>query len=1025
MKLKFENQAYQLKAVNNTVSLFSGMKTLDMTTILENQTNLLSCDVVSNGLQLDEDLLLKNLQSIQLNDCLDTYSTEIFYGDYAYAREGNIESYSDKLIKIPNFSIEMETGTGKTYVYLRSIFELSKNYGLSKFIIVVPSDAIRVGTLKSLDIMKDHFKAEYDNINYDYYQYDGDKIHKVRDFATTNTIQIMIMTIAAFNKSENNIFHPNDNKFGEYIPIELISAVKPVVIIDEPQSVDNTDNAKNAIKKLNPLFILRYSATHRNDYNQIYKLDAIDAYNQKLVKQIEVASIEDASSNNAISNIPYIKVMEVTPRLELILELDVEDSKGKVSRKIVKKVTTGTDLQEKTKNDKYHGFIVEGYSRDNGLKLANLDYDIAIGDSIGSDVDIKQYSEVMLRVVIENHIDKELRLSDHKIKVLSLFFIDKVSDYRIHSGNGYTDGKLAEIFIEQFKIVLKTPKGSRYIDLCKNQYGLDLANEHDLAKLHNGYFAKDKKGNFKDSKADTVDAIDAYNLIMRDKETLLSNVEPLRFIFSHSALKEGWDNPNVFQVCVLQDSTNQFKRRQQIGRGLRLCVNQAGERIHDEKINTLTVISSESYNSFANNLQKEYEDDVAIRFGIINKLTFVNKLMSDEPSLLLEDARKISLDIYDLLIASKLVDKDNKISDKCRKALKAGIFELESPTVKRYEKIVIDILNKLIAKMPIHNQRKKEPIEVNTKVYQNPLFKQLWKKISTKTIYSVNFETNDLIKNAVSAINNVEGGLEVKANSASIIRARVNFDEAGIDTELMAQSEIILLNDTKFDFVGKIVSKTGLTRKTVIKILRSISSIKLDMHEVNLFAFIEGVSNIINAQKSQLIIDGIKYTKLTDLPLSDSLIDIEDHYLQTEIKDSIDHGYLDDTGETNLFDAKSLSVSPELLANKFLYNVFRSDSHVETQFLKDCLINDKVKVVSKLPKWFKINTPLGKYNPDWALLVEENSKDELYFIVETKSSNFQENGHKSEFMKVKCGEKHFNSVSDIKYKIASSLNQVI
>lgn len=337
MKLKFENQAFQLEAIASTVNLFNGMHTVTLSEQLANQEEILSYDIVANGLQIDNSQLLANLQSIQLANSLENYTTELFYGDYS---------------DIPNFSLEMETGTGKTYVYLRTAFELNKHYGLTKFIIVVPSDAIRAGVLKSLEITEEHFKSEYNNISYDYYQYDSEKINKVRDFATTNSIQIMVMTIAAFNKSSNNIKDYKD-KFGEYRPIDLIAAVKPIVIIDEPQSVDNTDNAKNSIKELKPLFILRYSATHRENYNQIFKLDAIDAYNQKLVKQIEVASIEDADFTN-LTNQPYIKVIEISPKLELSLELDVQDAKGKISRKTLKKVARGSDLQELTRNDIYY-----------------------------------------------------------------------------------------------------------------------------------------------------------------------------------------------------------------------------------------------------------------------------------------------------------------------------------------------------------------------------------------------------------------------------------------------------------------------------------------------------------------------------------------------------------------------------------------------------------------------------------------------------------------------------------------------
>lgn len=666
MKLKFENQAFQLQAVKSTVELFTGMSSLDLNASLASQHEILSFDIVANGLQIDSTKLLSNLQSIQLSNSLENYSTEIYYGDY---------------LAIPNFSLEMETGTGKTYVYLRSIFELNRRYALTKFIIVVPSDAIRAGTLKSLEITREHFRSEFNNISYNYYPYDSSKAHKVRDFATTNVIQIMVMTIAAFNKDRNNIYEYKD-KYGEHRPIDLIKAVKPVVIIDEPQSVDNTENAKNAIKELCPLFILRYSATHREMYNQVYKLDAVDAYGQKLVKQIEVASIEDEDAPFAsVSSKPYIKVIEITPKLELSLELAVQDNKGKINRKVYKKIAKGTDLQLKTNNDAYTGYIVEDFSRDYGLKLANLDYEIAIDQAIGNEESAELKTSIMLRMVIENHVKRELRLAPQKIKVLSLFFIKNVIDYREYAEDAKTDGWLAKMFIEQLKLVLNTTDGKRYTELCRDLFGLNLTDESELNKIHDGYFAKDKKGAYKDSKEDTQDAVAAYQLIMQDKEKLLSQQTPLRFIFSHSALKEGWDNPNVFQVCVLQDSSNEFKRRQQVGRGMRLCVNADGERVKDDKINTLTVIAGESYNSFAANLQKEYEQDANIKFANIHPLVFVNKLLQSDIELDYESARQTSIDIHEVLKSSQYIDGENKITEKGLKALKAGLLELNNESL--------------------------------------------------------------------------------------------------------------------------------------------------------------------------------------------------------------------------------------------------------------------------------------------------------------------------------------------------------
>ena len=1016
MKLKFENQVFQLDAIASTVNLFNGMQSLALSEQLANQNEMLSYDLVANGLQLNESQLLNNLQSIQLLNSLENYTTELYYGEYAFKRKDDNGEEIEPLIQIPNVSIEMETGTGKTYVYLRTAFELNKRYGLTKFIIVVPSDAIRAGVLKSLEITKEHFKSEYNNVSYDYYQYDSEKISKVRDFATTNSIQIMVMTIAAFNKSSNNIYEFKD-KFGEYRPIDLIAATKPIVIIDEPQSVDNTDNAKTAIKELNPLFILRYSATHREAYNQIYKLDAVDAYNQKLVKQIEVASIEDADFAT-IGTQPYIKVVEITPKLELSLELDVQDAKGKVSRKTLKKIAKGTDLQQKTNNESYYGYIVEDFSRDYGVKFSMLDYEIAVGEAIGNQQSEELKTSVMLRLAIENHIKRELNLAPRKIKVLSLFFINKVADYRLHENDTATDGWLAKLFLEQLKIVLQSSHGKRYLDLCRNSFNLDLNNELDLAKLHDGYFAKDKKGNYKDSKDDTQDSVKAYEVIMERKELLLDQQYPLRFIFSHSALKEGWDNPNVFQVCVLQESSNTFKRRQQVGRGLRLCVNNSGERIKDDKINTLTVIAGESYNSFAANLQCEYETDAKIKFGNIHPLVFAAQLLKNEPELSLQKAKQLSQDIHEVLKASQLISENNQVSEKCAKLLKIGAFELNNSQVKPYEELVTNMLTKLSSKLPIENQRNKREIKLNNKVYLSDDFKKLWQKISPKTIYSVKLDSTELIEQSATEINNQ---LQVEAQTITVARAKLAIDESGIASELQHQDMISIHSSQQIDCVSKIVLATGLMRSSIITILQNIVDVKRNMMQLNASAFIEQVSNIINNIKVKLLIDGIKYQKISDLNLDG----YANYYAQTLIESDLDHGYSDQNGTSNLADAVNLGVNSETLGEKFLFDVLRYDSQVEFDFLRDALVLDKVKLIAKLPSWFRVNTPLGKYNPDWALLIDKDGTDNIYFIAETKAANFATNGREVEKAKTECGKLHFIDALQVDYKVGSDIKALI
>lgn len=574
---------------------------------------------------------------------------------------------------------------------------------------------------------------------------------------------------------------------------------------------------------------------------------------------------------------------------------------------------------------------------------------------------------------------------------------------------------MAKLFIEQLKIVLQSSHGKRYLELCRNSFNLDLNNELDLAKLHDGYFAKDKKGNYKDSKDDTQDSIAAYQLIMKDKELLLDQQTPLRFIFSHSALKEGWDNPNVFQVCVLQESSNTFKRRQQVGRGLRLCVNNSGERIKDDKINTLTVIAGESYNSFAANLQREYETDAKIKFGNIHPLVFAAQLLKNEPQLSLQQAKQLSQDIHEVLKANQLISENNQVSEKCANLLKIDAFELNNSQVKPYEELVANMLTKLSSKLPIENQRNKREIKLNNKVYLSDDFKKLWGKISPKTIYSVNLDSSELIKKCTVEINKQ---LQIEAQTLTVARAKLAIDESGIASELQHQDMISIHSSQQIDCVGKIVLATGLMRSSIITILQNIADVKRNMMGVNANEFVTQVSNIINNTKARLLIDGIKYQKVSDLNLDG----YDSYYAQTLIEDELDHGYSDQNGASNLADAVNLGVNSDMLSQKFLFDVLRYDSQVEFDFLRDALTLDKVKLIAKLPSWFKVNTPLGKYNPDWALLIDKDGADNIYFIAETKAANFATNGREVEKAKTECGRLHFIDALQVDYKVGSGIS---
>ena len=588
MKIKFyDNLDYQLDAINSIADIFKGqeitlslfgIKAQDIVGTRQIETG------IGNRLTLSEDELIKNIQEIQKKNALELTK--------------NIDKNN------LNFSIEMETGTGKTYVFLRTIFELNKRYGFKKFIIVVPSIAIKEGVKKNLDITKEHFKTLYDNTPYNYFIYDSNKLNQINEFARSNEIEIMIINIDAFNKSKNVINLPQEATLGEK-PIDLIASTNPIVIIDEPQSVDTTQKAKKAIESLNPLFILRYSATHREKYNLMYKLDAVDAYEKKLVKQIEVASIRLSDT----SNLPYIKFVSCSQNpIRARVEIEVLQN-GKLQRK-TKTIKGNSDLFEITGRDVYSGYLVrEIYvEKDNEyIEFANSVI-LRLGEVIG-DVDKEHLQYLQIKKTIEEHLEKEKMLLDKGIKVLSLFFIDRVANYRVYDKEGNPEkGKFALFFEKAFNELINLPKFTKLKEIYNNL---------SIDEIHDGYFSQDNKGKFKDTKGDSKADESTYEKIMKNKEKLLSIEEPLRFIFSHSALKEGWDNPNVFQICTLNETKSVVKKRQEIGRGLRLCVNNKGERVYGFEVNRLTIIANESYEDFAKNLQKEYEEDLGIKFGII------------------------------------------------------------------------------------------------------------------------------------------------------------------------------------------------------------------------------------------------------------------------------------------------------------------------------------------------------------------------------------------------------------------------
>ena len=738
MKLHFEpNLDFQLQAIDAVCDLFRGQEICrtDFTVTREavGSQERLAFDQsdlgIGNRLNLLDDEILENLRDIQLRNGLPP-SDHLDSGD---------------------FTVEMETGTGKTYVYSRTIFELNKRYGFTKFVIVVPSIAIKEGVYKSLQITEEHFKALYSGAPFDYFLYDSTKLGQVRNFATSPQIQIMVVTVGAINKKDVNNLYKDSEKTGGEKPIDLIKATRPIVIVDEPQTVDGglRGRGKEALGAMNPLCTLRYSATHVDQHHMVYRLDAVDAYERKLVKQIEVAA---ATVENA-HNRPYVRLISSSNRRGTVsarVELDVETPTGVRRREV--NVLDGDDLEQTTRRAVYRNCRISTICAGKGNELVELrvpgeeEY-LRPGESWG-DVDSVAVQREMIRRTIREHLDKEKRLRPHGIKVLSLFFIDAVDRYRRYDEDGNAvKGVYAEIFEEEYRRLAKHP------DFRTLFPEIDLDKAAD--EVHNGYFSIDKRGGWTDTaennQPNRENAERAYNLIMREKEQLLSLDTPLKFIFSHSALREGWDNPNVFQICALRDIRTEQERRQTIGRGLRLCVDQDGQRLRGFEVNTLTVVAMESYEEFAENLQHEIEKDTGIRFGVVTSHEFASIPVVHNDGEITTLGFDASKELWEHLKEDGYIDATGRIQDSLRKALNDDTFVVpESYAAQQAD--ISKVLRKLAGRLEIKDADERRSVRPRQAVLQSAEFKALWDRIKYKTTYRVVFDNESLIAQCIEAI---------------------------------------------------------------------------------------------------------------------------------------------------------------------------------------------------------------------------------------------------------------------------------
>ena len=1009
MKLHFDPKLdFQLQAIEAVCGIFNGQETsrTEFTVTRDTasgQLSLLDNDLgIGNRLLLLPEELLSNLHAIQLR--------------HGLAPSAALES--------GDFTVEMETGTGKTYVYLRTVFELNKRYGFTKFVIVVPSVAIKEGVYHTIETAAEHLRGLYAGAPFDYFIYDSAKLGQVRNFATSPQIQIMVMTVGAINKfgdeqqaqqeetdeavrrekSKNVMYRPSEKTGGER-PIDLIRATCPILIVDEPQSVEGGLDGKGrqAMERMNPLCKLRYSATPKEAHHMVYKLDAVDAYERKLVKQIEVA----AASVEGGHNKPYVKFIAPVSRGRSVVgatvELDVATASG-VSRQ-TKTVHPLDKLDEVTGRDVYRDHTIGQEIRDARddkfmeLRYPGGEHYLRPGETYG-DVDALAVQRQMIHRTIKEHLDKEKRLRPLGIKVLSLFFIDAVEKYRQYDADGNPlKGDYAVLFEDEYRRLARHPD---YQSLFKE---VDLTTAAEA--VHNGYFSIDRRkvGTktvevFKDTKGTTQADEDTYSLIMKEKEKLLLFETPLKFIFSHSALKEGWDNPNVFQICALREMASVQQRRQTIGRGLRLCVNQDGDRLHGFEINTLTVIATESYQEFAEKLQKEIEDETGIRFGIVEAHQFAGVSVTGadgQPAPLGFEQSKV---LWEHLKGAGLVNAQGKVQETLRKALKDGTLTLPAPFAAQLPQVK-EILRKLAGRLEIKNADERKQVKTRQAVLQSAEFKALWDRIKHKTTYRVQFDNEELLSTCVQALKDAP---PIAKTRLQWRKAGLTIGRSGVDATETATSGPVTLEEGDIelpDILTDLQDKTQLTRRSIYRIL--VESGRLEDFKRNPQQFIELAAQIINRTKRMALVNGIKYQRLG-----------EDQFYAQELFDSEElMGYL-----------KSMIDATKSVHEQVIYQM-----GTERTFAEELEKNEAIKVYAKLPGWFRVPTPLGSYNPDWAVLVQTDDGERLYLVVETKSSLFTDDLRDVESAKIECGKAHFKALAvgenPATYRVANSLAQLL
>lgn len=1047
MEIKFKSLKYQENAVQAVVQCFQGqpknagfsyrrdlgipksatpkVQTALFDTMPSETKETISEMGFANAPIQDLNLVLKNIQAVQTTSGLNK-SLALVTEDKDKGKDRNLTSSQ------LNLDVEMETGTGKTYCYIRTMFELNKQYGWSKFIIVVPSIAIREGVAKSMSMMAGHFQEQYGK-KARFFIYDSKSLHNLDSFSSTADISVMIINVQAFNATgkDNRRIYEELDEFQSRRPIDVIAKNRPILILDEPQKMQ-ADKTLESLSNFKPLFILRYSATHKRQYNLVHRLDALDAYNQKLVKKISVKGIEvkGLSGTHEYLYLENISVSKSAPVAHL--EIEVETQKG--FRRQTRKVQKGDNLYSLSNNaeqyaDRY--VVVEIDARAGFVEFEN-GKKIHIGEALGN-VDEKTMRTIQIRETIRAHLDKEHALFHLGIKVLSLFFIDEVAKYRVYDENGTAlNGEYAEIFKHEYEA--QVAHRLAVLDLEEDPYR-DYLRSIDVDKTHNGYFAVDKKTKHfadpsidKKSEEQLSNDSDAYDLILKDKERLLSFEEPTRFIFSHSALREGWDNPNVFVICTLKHSDNSISRRQEVGRGLRLAVNSKGERMDANyfgaegevhKLNNLTVVTNESYKDFVGKLQTEIRESLQSRPTQATPEYFSNKIftLSDgtKKTISLEEAKQI----HKYLIRNNYIDDNDHILPHYHEAKAHATLASLPENLESIQEYVFTLINGIFDPKAVEEMtedaNRNQPNPINAENLNRQEFQALWSKINQKAVFTVELDSNKLIKDVVKEIDKVasernnkfvetlsytvSGSTQKDEISLEALENKQTFGK--VKTERL-EANISAYSSVRYDLLGEIAEQTNLTRRTVAKILQGINAAIFGQFKYNPEAFLREISQIINQQQAQMLLQHLKYS-LT-----------EQRYEQNEV-----------------FISNDVSrKAPKL--EKHVFEYAATDSVIESEFALALDGAKEVVVYAKLPDRFQIPTPFGAYNPDWAIAFDANEVKQIYFVAETKGSMDTSQLRAQEYNKIESARKFFNTLNEkqnsdnakVQYRVVDSFEQL-